>query len=224
MYVKLPQALSSDRSNSVNQANSIFLRSLDKTKWFFDLKDDIKESCAANNYNSKGYYMYQGVATGEEASIGLTPQIEAFLIANPLVKNNYEELKKDYVQKLCQRDSNVDVTFLKSFYTPWNQWPIDEEIPDELQDFKKTITNCYSTMSVLSKLILEAMAISLDLPVDLFASKHDKLDCTLELKHYQPHRNSKSSDDIMDLFKQLKANHLKSELSMLNCEIEIYRR
>ena len=48
------------------------------------------------------------------------------------------------------------------------------------------MTECYNSTSLLSQFLLKCLAISIDLRPDYFTDLHNKLDHTMELKHYQP--------------------------------------
>jgi len=128
-------------------------------------------------------------------------KIEAFSIGNDTDKP--ELLRAKYFEKIDNDFSKKDASsFLwkSPFHFHKNRWWPETMKQEEYRHFKEIMLSSYEMFSQCSLMILECLALSMDLPQQRFIQMHDKKDHIMELKHYpsrtMPVPSSQSQDTM----------------------------
>ena len=145
-------------------------------KFFKEWPLYIKESCDASKIAFRGYYIY-------EAQQNESDKIECFSIGKET--NNPQELRQEYFESI-KLPKNLYIDYISQK----NKWPIlknnetDKELINDVHIFKELLLQYYDSCVLLSDIILELIAQSLNIDKHFFKEFHNLHDYTLEIKYY----------------------------------------
>lgn len=148
-----------------------------------------------NAFNTIGFVAIKNHGLSEALRTKLYETVQTFFQLPEAEKRKYEiegiAGQRGYVSKGRETAKGFTVADLKEFYHIGQPEPIDsmpENVfpDDQVPDFKKHTLEVYKTFEQTGKILLQAIAIYLNLPEDYFEDKVKNGDSILRALHYFP--------------------------------------